>query len=106
MNVRENILAGQEGAMETYFTTKGLSEYLKIPEQSIRRWVMNNEIPYRRIHNVIRYRLSEIELWVGENKNKFPAGVAGGIADGFFDETEGGEIEQATEAADCGVETT
>ena len=80
--------------METYFTTKGLSEYLKIPEQSIRRWVLNNEVPYRRIHNVIRYRLSEIEAWVGENKGKLPSGVGGG---GLFDETEtvdGGGVEQ------------
>jgi excisionase family DNA binding protein len=50
--------------VETYFTTKGLSEYLKIPEQSIRRWVLNNEIPFHRIHNVIRYRLSEIDEFI------------------------------------------
>jgi hypothetical protein len=56
--------------METYFNTKGLSDYLLIPEQSIRRWVLNNEMPYCRIHGVIRYRLSEIEIWVDENKEK------------------------------------
>jgi hypothetical protein len=43
------------GKMETYLTTKGLSEYLKIPQQSIRRWVMNDEIPYCRIHRVKAY---------------------------------------------------
>jgi hypothetical protein len=56
--------------METYFNTKGLSDYLLIPEQSLRRWVLNNEIPYYRIHGVIRYRLSEIEKWVDENREK------------------------------------
>jgi hypothetical protein len=60
----------QGAGMNTYFTTKGLSDYLKIPEQSLRRWVLNNEMPYCRIHGVIRYRLSEIEKWVDENKEK------------------------------------
>jgi excisionase family DNA binding protein len=55
----------REAGVETYFTTKELSGYLKIPEQTIRRWVLKNEIPYNRIHGVIRYRLSEIETWVG-----------------------------------------
>ncbi|MDR0496176.1 MAG: helix-turn-helix domain-containing protein [Treponema sp.] len=58
--------------VETYFTTKELSDYLKIREQTIRRWVLKNEIPYHRIHNVIRFRLSEIEMWVEKNKDKFP----------------------------------
>ena len=76
--------------VETYFTTKSLAEYLQIAEQSIRRWVLNNEIPYRRIHNVIRYRLSEIEAWVGENQSQFPDGMGNGNEGELFNET--GEI--------------
>jgi len=73
--------------VETYFTTKGLSDYLKIHEQSIRRWVLNNEIPFHRIHNVIRYRLSEIEVWVGKNKDLFLSGVDSGNENDVFNET-------------------
>jgi excisionase family DNA binding protein len=74
--------------VETYFTTKELSDYLKIHEQSIRRWVLNNEIPFHRIHNVIRHRLSEIEIWVGKNKGLFPSCLEGVNENEIFIETE------------------
>ena len=74
--------------METYFTTKGLSEYLKIAEQTIRRWVMNNEIYYIRIHNVIRFRLSEVEAWIDEKREKLPWMQEGGTERDLFNETE------------------
>jgi len=77
--------------VETYLTTKELSGYLKIPEQSIRRWVLNKEIPFHRIHNVIRYRLSEIEAWVGGNRDKLPPVTDGVKDDCLFNETEAGE---------------
>jgi excisionase family DNA binding protein len=64
------ILRYRGAGVETYFRTKELSGYLKIPEQSIRRWVLNNEIPFHRIHSVIRYRLSEIETWVEEREKR------------------------------------
>jgi excisionase family DNA binding protein len=79
------------GGVESYFTTKELSDYLKIPEQSIRRWVLNNEIPFHRIHNVIRYRLSEIEAWIGNNKDKLPSCAGSGSEGDLFNETEAGE---------------
>jgi excisionase family DNA binding protein len=50
--------------METYLTIEGLAEYLKLAVQTIRRWVLNDEIPYHKIKKVIRFRVSEIEKWV------------------------------------------
>jgi excisionase family DNA binding protein len=50
--------------METYLTIEGLAEYLKLAEQTIRRWVHNDEVPYHKIKKVIRFRVSEIEKWV------------------------------------------
>jgi excisionase family DNA binding protein len=50
--------------LETYLTIEGLAEYLKIAEQTVRRWVLNREIPYHKIKKVIRFRISEIEKWV------------------------------------------
>jgi excisionase family DNA binding protein len=52
--------------VETYLTIEGLAEYLKLAEQTIRRWVLNREIPFRKIKKVIRFRVSEIEKWVDD----------------------------------------
>jgi len=54
--------------METYLTIEELAGYLKLAEQTIRRWVLNREIPFCKIKKVIRFRLSEIERWV-DNRN-------------------------------------
>jgi excisionase family DNA binding protein len=81
--------------METYFNTAELGEYLHIAEQTIRRWVMNNEIPCRRIHGVVRFRLSEIEKWVN-NGGVCPPGAGGGSAEtGLPGERETGETAEA-----------
>ena len=78
--------------METYLTIEELARYLKVAEQTIRRWVLNREIPFCKIKKVIRFRLSEIEKWV--DKSGALSAVKG--ADGspqeecgvLFDETE------------------
>jgi excisionase family DNA binding protein len=57
-----NIFCG--GGMETYLTIEGLAEYLKFSEKTIRKWVLNDEVPYRKIRKAIRFRVSEIERWV------------------------------------------
>jgi len=50
--------------VETYLTIVGLAKHLKLAEQTIRRWVLNREIPFYKIKKVIRFRLSEIEKWI------------------------------------------
>jgi excisionase family DNA binding protein len=50
--------------MEMYLTIEGLAEYLKLAEQTVRRWVLKREVPYHKIRKVIRFRVSEIEKWV------------------------------------------
>ena len=50
--------------METYLTIAGLADHLKLSAQTIRRYVLNGEVPYHKIKKVIRFRLSEIEKWV------------------------------------------
>ena len=50
--------------METYLTIEELASYLKLAVQTIRRYVLNREIPYYKIKKVIRFRLSEIEKWI------------------------------------------
>jgi excisionase family DNA binding protein len=59
------VLTLRKGAgMETYLTIEGAAEHLKLSAQTIRRYVLNREIPFHKIKKVIRFRLSEIEKWV------------------------------------------
>ena len=48
-----------------------LAKYLSVAEKTIRKWVLNEDIPYRKIHKVIRFRLSEVERWI-ESGGKLP----------------------------------
>jgi excisionase family DNA binding protein len=83
--------------VETYFTIGELAKYLNYAEKTIRKWVLNREIPFHKIHKTIRFRLSEIEKWIdGEwaqgagNENETDEGV-------LFNGEESGDVEQANE---------
>jgi excisionase family DNA binding protein len=50
--------------MERYLTVAELAEYIKLSEQTVRRYVLNKTVPYRKIHKAVRFRVSEIETWI------------------------------------------
>jgi excisionase family DNA binding protein len=50
--------------METYLTAKEVAIFLKLSLQTIRRYTMNKEIPFHKINRAVRYKKSEIEIWV------------------------------------------
>jgi len=50
--------------VDTYFTADDVAEFLKLSVQTIRRYTMNKEIPFHKINRAVRYKKSEIELWV------------------------------------------
>jgi len=52
--------------MEVYLTTEELAVMLKLSEQTIRRYVLNRVIPFRKIKTAVRFRLSEIEKWIND----------------------------------------
>ena len=64
----------QEENMETYLTVDEVASHLKLAVQTIRRYVLNKEIPYCKIKKVVRFRLSEIERWVNAGGNNPVAG--------------------------------
>ena len=72
--------------METYLTVDELADYLKLKEQTIRRWVLNREIPYRKIRKVIRFRLSEIEKWINADGRQLMPEENEGQECGLFDD--------------------
>jgi excisionase family DNA binding protein len=45
-------------------TVKDVAEYMRLSEQTIQRYVLNKEIPYHKVKKVIRFRFSEIEMWI------------------------------------------
>ena len=72
--------------METYLTIEELAEYLKLAQQTIRRWVLNREIPFHKIRKVIRFRISEIEKWIDEGGFMLADEPQRGNEDGLFPE--------------------
>ena len=70
--------------METYLTIEELAAYLKLAEQTIRRWVLNREIPFHKIKKVIRFRVSEVEKWIDGGGYGLPEERGEGIDGGLF----------------------
>jgi excisionase family DNA binding protein len=52
------------GGVETYLTIAELADYIKLSEQTVRRYVLNKTVPYHKIHKAVRFRISEIEKWI------------------------------------------
>jgi len=50
--------------VETYLTADEVAGLLKLSVQTIRRYTMKKEIPFHKINRAVRYKKSEIELWV------------------------------------------
>ena len=88
--------------METYLTIEELANYLKLAQQTIRRWVLNREIPYHKIKKVIRFRVSEIEKWIDDGMYTLPdesqAGIESSLSRDVISLDELAELEQAEEA--------
>jgi excisionase family DNA binding protein len=88
--------------METYLTIAELAEHIKLSEQTVRRYVLNKTVPYRKIHKVIRFRVSEIEKWIdgGGLEGVVKPGPEDGREGDLFaglDTVETGEAETETE---------
>ena len=84
--------------METYLTIEGLAQHLKLAEQTIRRWVLNREIPFCKIKKVIRFRLSDIENWINDGGVNTLASDSLDNEVDLFDEPDTGEATVSDEA--------
>jgi excisionase family DNA binding protein len=59
--------------METYLTIEEVAGYLKLAPQTIRKYVLNRAIPFRKVQKSIRFRVSEIEQWIDEGGGNRPS---------------------------------
>jgi excisionase family DNA binding protein len=57
---------------EVYMTIEEVAAYLKLAQQTIRKYVLTKTIPYRKVKKLIRFRLSEIEKWIDEGGGNGP----------------------------------
>ena len=75
--------------MDTYLTVREVAELVKLSVQTIRRYTMNREIPFHKINRAVRYKKTEIELWVEKREQA--------KADTLFnsEQTEGGLFDEA-----------
>ena len=89
--------------METYLSIEGLAKHLGVSEKGIRKWVLNREIPYRKVMRLVRFRLSEIEQWIDSGGNALARGDCEGLEDGLFEEDAAycSEGEAGAEAEAC-----
>jgi len=94
--------------MQTYLTIDELADYLKLAEQTIKRWVLNREIPSHKIKKVIRFHVSEIEKWIDDGGYVLPEEEQETLNDGFLPDVisldELAELEQAEEVIKDGEE--
>ena len=82
--------------MDTYLTVKEVAVLVKLSVQTIRRYTMRKKIPFHKINRAVRYKKSEIELWVEkreaakaqEQNYDFVQQTLGGL----FTETESGVV--------------
>jgi excisionase family DNA binding protein len=94
--------------METYLTIAELAEHIKLSEQTIRRYVLNREIPYHKIKKVIRFKPSEVERWIesggldssADRGGEVEGDLFAGIDDPPVGESEGGDDRQAEETGE------
>jgi len=56
--------------MDTYLTVSEVAELVKLSVQTIRRYTMNREIPFHKINRAVRYKKTEIELWVEKRETE------------------------------------
>jgi excisionase family DNA binding protein len=69
--------AGEEGtggqragaaSGEAVFDYHGLAAYLKIPEGTLRHWVMEGRVPFSKLGAHVRFSKSAIDLWIKEHQ--------------------------------------
>ena len=54
--------------MDGYLTVKEVAKFLQLSVQTIRRYTMQKKIPFHKIDRAVRFKKSEIEQWVENEK--------------------------------------
>ncbi len=57
--------------IESLMTVKDLSQYLKMNERTIYKWVRNGHIPVYKTLGCFRFKRNEIEQWLTKDRESF-----------------------------------
>ena len=79
--------------MEILLTVKELAAALKLTEQTIQRYILRKEIPYRKIMRAVRFRPSEINRWIDNGGLITGRENDGEVDSGSVEETEAVKVE-------------
>ena len=60
----------EEKRAEPLLTTHELSEWLRIKESTIRKWVCYDRIPYLKVGRLVVFQKEDIQLWLMRNNPK------------------------------------
>jgi excisionase family DNA binding protein len=72
--------------METLLNIAEVAAIVRLSEQTIRRYVLQREIPFHKIKKAVRFFPSEIEVWVINQGNIAADGAGATVKDGeLFD---------------------
>jgi len=50
--------------IETFLNVQQIAQYLKLSVATIRKWVLNKRIPYKKFGRAVRFSTLEIEEWL------------------------------------------
>jgi excisionase family DNA binding protein len=53
---------------ETMWDVDDVARYLKIKEATVRAYVLNDSIPFHKVGRLVRFRRSEIDVWVEQQR--------------------------------------
>jgi excisionase family DNA binding protein len=93
-----------KSGVETYMTIEEVAAYLKLANQTIRKYVLNKSIPYRKVQKSVRFRLSEIEVWINAGGGYCPDFPLVDREGDLFAETETGAADQSGESEEGGAD--
>ncbi|MDR2943067.1 MAG: helix-turn-helix domain-containing protein [Treponema sp.] len=54
--------------METYWKVNEVATAIQVSEQTVYRYVAKGEIPYHKLSRAVRFKPSEIEIWMEGRK--------------------------------------
>jgi excisionase family DNA binding protein len=94
-----------KNGVETYLTIEEVAACLKLANQTIRKYVHNKSIPYRKVQKSVRFRLSEIEAWINAGGRYCPDFSVVDRQSDLFAGTETGAAGVAAEIAKTGEVT-
>lgn len=57
-------MAVNNASREGLLTYEEAADYLGFAEQTLRKWVSNDRIPYKKIGRNVRFRRSELDEWI------------------------------------------